>query len=116
MAVKGSVYLFEENLEKLHDLLEGGFLDDDEDFKKELESATTAEENREGNKVFLCEICGKEFVSLRGLKRHETHKHTRQGKSETEKKTKKTVSSNLQCHGDSCLHEYIRNMFDSFEV
>ena len=130
MAVKGSVYLFGENLEKLHDLLEGGFLDDDEDFNRELESATAAEENREENKVYVCEICGKECVSSRGLKRHETHKHTRQGKSETEKKPKKIVSSILQirhfeeivkeyaklCHGDSCLHEDIRNMFDSFEV
>ena len=38
---------------------EGGFLDDDEDFNGELESATTAEENVEGNKIYVCEICGK---------------------------------------------------------
>ena len=45
MAVEGSVYLSGENLEELHELLEGGFLDDDETFNRELESATTAEEN-----------------------------------------------------------------------
>ena len=47
MAAEGSVYLFEENLEELHKLLEGGFLDDDEGFNRELESAATAEENVE---------------------------------------------------------------------
>ena len=64
MAAEGNVYLFGENLEELHELLKGGFLDDDEDFNRELESATTAEENVEGKKVYVCEICGKECVSL----------------------------------------------------
>ena len=32
MAAEGRVYLSGENLEELHELLEGGFLDDDEDF------------------------------------------------------------------------------------
>ena len=53
MAAEGSVYLCGENLEELHELLEGGFLDDDEDFNRELESATTAEENVEERK-FMC--------------------------------------------------------------
>ena len=105
------------------------FLDNDEDFNRELESATTAEENVEGKKVYVCEICGKECVSSRGLNRHKTLKHTREGTSKTAEKTKKTVSSTLQinqfeeivkecaklCHGDSCLPENIRNMFHSFE-
>ena len=72
MAAEGSVYLSGENLEELHELLEGGFLDDDENFNRELESATTTEENVEGKKVYVCEICGKECVSPRGLKRHES--------------------------------------------
>ena len=59
MAAEGSVYLCGENLEELHELLEGGFLDDDEDFNRELESATTAEENMEGKKIYVCEICAK---------------------------------------------------------
>ena len=111
-------------------MLAGGFLDDDEDFNGELESGTTAEENAEEKKVYVCEICGKECVSSRGLKRHETLKHTRAGTSKTEEKTKKTVSTLLQisqfeeivkectklCHRDSCLPDNIRNMVDSFEV
>ena len=108
---------------------EGGFLDDDEDFNRELESATIAEENVEGKKVYVCGICGKECVSSRGLKRHEILEHTREGISKTAEKPKKTVSPTLQIsqfeeivkecaklsHGDSCLPEDIRNMFDSFE-
>ena len=76
MAAEGSVYLFEENLEELHKLLEGGFLDDDEGFNRELESAATAEENVVWKKVYVYEICGKECVPSRGLKRHDTLKHT----------------------------------------
>ena len=111
-------------------MLEGGFLDDDEDFNRELESATTAEENVEGKKVYVCEICAKECVSSRGLKRHGTLKHTRESTSKTEEKAKKTVSPTLQmsqfeetvkecaklCHRKSCLPEDTRNMFDSFEL
>ena len=51
MAAEGSVYLSGENLEELHELLEGGFLHDNVDFNRELESGTTAEENVEGKKV-----------------------------------------------------------------
>ena len=51
MASEGSVYLSGENLEELHELLQGGFLDDDEDFHRELEGATIAEENLKGKKV-----------------------------------------------------------------
>ena len=117
MAAEGSVYLFGENLEELHELLEGGFSADDEDFNRELESGTTAKENVEGKKFYVCEICGKECVYSRGLKRHETLKHTADCTSKTAEKTKKTVSPTLQisqfeeivkecaksCHGDSCL-------------
>ena len=127
--MEGSVYLTGENLEELHELLKGGFLDDNEDFNRVLESATTAEENVEGKKVYVSEIWGKECVSSRGLKRHETLKHTREVTSKNAEKPKKTVSPTLQishfeevvkecaklCHGDSCLPEDIRNMFDSFE-
>ena len=56
------MFISGENLEELHELLEGGLLDD-EDFNRELESATTVEENVEGKKVYVCEICGKECVS-----------------------------------------------------
>ena len=74
-------------------MLQGHFLDDDEDFERELESATNAEENVEGKKVYVCEIYGKECVS--GLKRHKTLKHTREGTSKTKEKPKKTVLPTL---------------------
>ena len=130
MAAEDSAYLSGENLEELHELLGGRFLDDDEDFNRELESATTAEENVEGKKAYVCEIYGKECVSSRGLKRYGTLKHTWEGACKTVEKPKKTVLPTLQicqfeeiikeyaklCHGDSCLPEDIRNMFDSFEL
>ena len=93
MAVEGSVYLSGKNLEELHEL-PGGFLDDDEDFNRELEKATTVAENVEGKKV--CEVCAKECASSRGLKRHENLKHTQEGTSKTEEKLKKTLSPTLQ--------------------
>ena len=40
MAVKGSVYVNGKNLDKLYELPEC-FVDDNEDFNRELESATT---------------------------------------------------------------------------
>ena len=45
----------------------------------------------EGKKVHVCEISGKEFVSSRGFRRHETLKHTREGTSKTEENPKKTI-------------------------
>ena len=95
ITAEGSVYLSRENLEELHELLDGGFLNDDEDFNRELKSATTAKENVEGKKVYVCEICAKECVSSRGLKRHETLKHTREGKSKAEAKTKENCFINF---------------------
>ena len=47
------VYHSGENLEELYVLLEGGFLDDDEDFNRELESATIVEGNV-GGRRFMC--------------------------------------------------------------
>ena len=85
-------------------MLEGSFLDDDEDFNRELVSGTTAKENVEGKKeVYVCETCAKECVSSRGLKRHETLKHTREGTS----KTKENCSSTLQI---SQFEEIIKNV------
>ena len=130
MASEGSVYVSGENLEELQELLERGLLDEDEDFNTELESATTAEENVEGKKVYVCKTCGKECVSSVGLKRHETLKHTREGTQKIEEKPKKTVSPTIQisqfekivkecakfCHGDSCLPEDVITVFDFFEI
>ena len=43
----------------------------------------------------MYEICGKGCESSRGLTRHETLKHIREGTSKTEEKPKKTVSPTL---------------------
>ena len=117
MAAEGRVYLSGQNLEELQELLEGGFLDEDKDFNRELESATTTEENVEGKKVYVCEICGKECVSARGLKRHETLKKTKENcfTNFTDSQFEEIVKECAKlCHGDSCLPEGIRNMFDYF--
>ena len=53
-----------------------------------MESATTVEKNVDGKKVYMCEVYGKECVSLRGLNRHETLKHTQEDTSKTTEKTK----------------------------
>ena len=105
MAAEG-VYLPGENFEELYELLEGGFLDDDEDFNRVLENATTAEENVEGKKVYVSEICAKECVSSRSLKRHETLKHTRKSPSKIEKKNKENCFTNFT--GQSVRRNCIR--------
>ena len=91
MATEDNVYLSGENLGEIYELLEGGFLDGDEVFNKELESATIMEENVEGKKVYVSEICVKECVSLIGFTRYETLKHTQENTSKTTENTKKTV-------------------------
>ena len=91
MATEGNVYLHGENLGEIYELLEGGLLDGDEVFNKELESATTMEEDVKGKKVYVSEIFGKECVSLIGFTRHETLKHTQENTSKTTENTKKTV-------------------------
>ena len=93
--------------------------EDTENVNRKLESANIVEENVEEKNNYVHEICGKECVSLRGLKRHETLWHTRKGISKIAEKLKKTVSPTLQirqfeemvkdcatlCHGDLCLSE-----------
>ena len=44
MAAESSVYLSSDSLQEIYELLEGGFLDDDVDFKKELDASTSTEE------------------------------------------------------------------------
>ena len=61
----------ERNLDELYELPEG-IVDDNEDFNRKLESANIVEENVEEKNNYVREICEKECVSLRGLKRHET--------------------------------------------
>ena len=72
MVAESGVYLSGDSLEKIYELLEGGFLDNDVDFNKELDAATSTGENHDKKKVFKCTVCGKECVSSRGLglKRH----------------------------------------------
>ena len=90
MAAESSVYLSGDSREELYELLEGGFLDDDVDFNKELDAVTSTEEIDDKKKVFKCTMCGKECVSSRGLKRHTTLKHVQE--EVTPKEQKKCLS------------------------
>ena len=60
MAAERSVYLSGDSLEEIYELLEGGFLDNNVDFSKELDAATFIEENDDKKKVFKCTAWGKE--------------------------------------------------------
>ena len=66
----GSDYLVGNDLEVLYELLEGGFLEDDIDFGRKLDSVMDEGEIEEKG-MFKCEICGKECVSSHGLERHQ---------------------------------------------
>ena len=90
MAAESSVYLSGDSREELYELLEGGFLDDDVDFNKELNAVTSTEETDDKKKVFKYTICGKECVSFRVLKRHTTLKHVQE--EVTPKEQKKCLS------------------------
>ena len=59
-----SVYLSGVSLEEIYDLLEGGFLDNDVYFNKELDAVTSTEEIDDKEKVFKCTICGKSVFLL----------------------------------------------------
>ena len=86
MAAENSVYLSGDSLKEIYELLEGGFLDHDVDFNKELDAVTSTEENNDKKKVFKCTVCGKECVSSHGLKRHTTLKHVQEEVTPKEKK------------------------------
>ena len=75
MAAENSVYLSGDSLEEIYELQEGGFLVDDVDFNKELDAVISTEEINDKKKIFKCNMCGKECVSSRGLKRNTTLKH-----------------------------------------
>ena len=75
MAAESSVYLSGDSLEEICELLEGGFLDDDVDFNKEVDAVTSTKEIDDKKKAFKGTGCGKECVSSRGLKRDKTLKH-----------------------------------------
>ena len=65
MAAESSVYLSGDSLEEIYELLKGGFLDNGVDFNKELDAATSTEENDDKKKFFKCTVCGKECVFSR---------------------------------------------------
>ena len=78
MAAESSVYLSCDSLEEIYELLERGFLDDDVDFNKELDTVTSTEEIGDKKKMFKCIMCGKECVSSQGLKRRTTMKYVQE--------------------------------------
>ena len=82
MAAESSTYLSGDSLGEIFELLEGGFLDDDVDFNKELDAVTFTKEIDDKKKVF----CGRKRVSSRGLKRHTTLKHVQEVTPKEQKK------------------------------
>ena len=121
MSTTGSDYFVGNDLEVLYELLQAGFLEDDIDFGRKLDSVMDEGEIEEKG-MFKCEICGKECVSSRGLKRHQGMKH-KNDKALPEKVSKLTASefSSLvkRCSSisqqDLCLPEDVRSKFGSFD-
>ena len=74
MAIAGNDYLVGNNLENFYERLKRGFLEDDINFGCKLDSVMDEGEIEEKG-MFICEVCGKECVSSRGLKRHRGMKH-----------------------------------------
>ena len=101
--------------------LEEGFLEDDIDFGRKLDSLMNEGEIEE-NGMLKCEICSKECVSSLGLKRYQGMKH-KNDKALPEKVPKLTASefSSLVkrcssiCQQDLCLPEDIKSKFGSFD-
>ena len=76
MVIAGNDYLVGNNLEDFYERLKRGFLQDDINFGFKLDSVMDEGEIEEKG-MFKCEVCGKECVSSRGLKkasRNETQK------------------------------------------
>ena len=66
MAAESSVYLSSDSLQEIYELLEGGFLDDDVDFKKELDASILQKKLMIKSK-FLKVLCvGKSVFLLQG--------------------------------------------------
>ena len=57
MAAESSVYMSGDSLEEIYEMLEGGFLDDDVDFNKQLDAVTSTEEIYDKKKVAWERVC-----------------------------------------------------------
>ena len=112
--MEGGLYDSGGNLEELYELLEGGFLEDDEDFNREFENV---QETVERNEVYACEICGKNVNVQKVWKGMKPSSIFEKVHPKPQKKRRKTVLSTLQiskfeeivkefaklCHADLCL-------------
>ena len=71
-----STFVSGADLDELFELIDGGFLDDDESITEELESFVyelpSSEQSVEG---FPCDLCDKVCKSAHGLMRHKNTKH-----------------------------------------
>ena len=117
MATAGSDHLVGKDLEDLYELLEGGFLEGDIYFGRKLDSVMDEGEIEEKG-IFKCEICGKECVSSRGLKRHQGMKH-KNDKALPEKVSKLTASefsSLVKRCSSICQHGDIRYLYDVSKI
>ena len=57
MAAESSVYMSGDSLEEIYEMLEGGFLNDDVDFNKQLDAVTSTGEIYDKKKVVWEKVC-----------------------------------------------------------
>ena len=126
MAGRQDDFLTGADLDELHSLLDGGFLDENFDLQEELEPVVP-EKTSEGQ--FLCERCSKTNKSQRGRGRHSNNKHQQteaednfglsREEAEALKKLHQLQLQNIikksaeKCSNDQCLPEVIRQNFCS---
>ena len=120
MAAESSVYMSGDSLEEIYEMLEGGFLNDDVDFNKQLDAVTSTEEIYDKKKVVWERVCLFQRIK-------ETHNsETCPGRSYTKRTKKKMLIARDEfmnivkkradsCNEDLCLPEDTRKMFSSFD-
>ena len=62
----GGDFLAGEELDDLHLLLDGGYLDDDADFNVEVDTAVSEVASDQGHSTYKCDQCDKICKSKRG--------------------------------------------------
>ena len=85
------------DLDELFELIDGGFLDDDESITEELESFISELPSVEqSSEVFSCHMCDKVCKSARGLTRHKNTKHQELSTSSSSNVTLKSEEAALK--------------------
>lgn len=111
-------YVTGSDLDDLFSLLEGGFLDDDFDFEKDLEAAV---HKTPPQLTFSCDFCQKSYKTERGLNRHKRLKHGQEIETGAGVNSSAKLEQHKLCEilnsciektlSDCCLPEATRNKF-----